>query len=204
MELRNQLQDCVDDQGKRLTFPRFELGALIAQAATEDLSAFTPSKVQRSLSRDKQVFESLTAVGSTLGFLVPYVPAILAGIKLVGQIPAVQGTVRRILGHLGDSTDWDWYRRQSTRFELHLGATASMEEVLLRLYELSRRGKPEREQLVINELLPAALAADLYGAVVEAPQPQAWTKEANVVIFLDGFEALQSASSTTATCSCKD
>lgn len=197
--LRNQLQDCADGQGKHLTFPRFNLGELIARATTEDLSAFTPEKVRCRLSAGNQVFESLTAVGSTLGFVVPYLPALLAGVKLVGQFPAVQNTVRRILGHLEDSTYWKWYRMQSTKFELRLGATASMEDVLLRLYELSRRGKPEREELVINELLPAAFAADLYGALIESPTPKAWSGTANVVIFLGGFEAVQRASSTTAT-----
>src|SRR5258708_11144069 len=51
----------------------------------------------------------------------------------------------------------------------------------------------------VNELLSAAFMADLSAALVEARPPQAWSADANVVIFLDGFEALQRASSTTAT-----
>src|SRR5258708_12942543 len=51
----------------------------------------------------------------------------------------------------------------------------------------------------VNELLSAAFMADLSAALVEARHPQAWSPTANVVIFLDGFEALQRASSTTAT-----
>jgi hypothetical protein len=80
-----------------------------------------------------------------------------------------------------------------------LGAEAEMKDVLLRLYALSRPGKPEREQL-INEVLPAAFAADLYDALVdEAHAPLAWDRSTNAVIFLDGYEALQQVSSTTAT-----
>ena len=74
-----------------------------------------------------------------------------------------------------------------------------MKDVLLRLYVLSRPGTPERERLV-NDVLPAAFAADLYDALVdETHPPQAWSRMANVVLFLDGFEVLQRASSGTAT-----
>src|SRR5258708_6841511 len=73
-----------------------------------------------------------------------------------------------------------------------------MKEVLLRLQVLSLPGTPERDMLVSN-LLPAANVADLSAALVEARLPQAWSATANVVIFLDGFEVLQRASSTTAT-----
>ncbi len=82
--LRDDLQKQADEQGRHLTFPRFNLGELIVRATTEDLSAFTPEKVRRRLSAGNQVFESLTTVGSTLGFVVPYLPALLAGVKLVG------------------------------------------------------------------------------------------------------------------------
>ena len=191
--LRDQLQHHADE-GKHLTFPRFDLGALIAQATstTEDLSSFGPQEVRRKLSTGKQVFESLSTLGSTLGHTIPYVPPLLAGLKLAGQLPAV----RDVLSLLEERTGWQWYRRQSAT--LGLGAEAGMKDVLLRLYVMSRPGKPEREQL-INEVLPAAFAADLYGALVEATPPQAWTKTANVVVFLDGFEALQHASASTAT-----
>jgi len=192
MLLRDQLQLHSDEYDEHLPFPRFDLGALIAQAATKALSEITPDNVRQSLSTDKKLFDSLLAGGSTLGFLVPFIPAVLAGVKMAGQIPAVQDTVQRILSHLEDSTDWKWYRTK-----LRLSVMMGMDDVLLHLYELSLRGRPEREELV-NEWLPAAFAADLYGALVEATIPKAWTKVANVVIFLDGFEALQSASSTTA------
>jgi hypothetical protein len=191
--LRDQLQQHADE-GKHLTFPRFDLGALIAQAlsTTEDLSSFGPHEVRRKLAAGKQVFESLSALGSSLGYTVPFVPPLLAGLKLAGQIPAV----RDVVSLLEERAGWQWYRRQGTT--LGLGAEARMKDVLLRLYVMSRPGTPEREQLV-NDVLPAAFAADLYSALVEADPPQAWTKTANVVVFLDGFEALQRAASSTAT-----
>jgi hypothetical protein len=118
---------------------------------------------------------------------------LLAGLKLAGRIPAVKD----VLSYLEESTGWQWYRRQGTT--LGLSATATLKDVLLRLYVLSRPGKPEREQL-INDVLPAAFAADLYDALVdEIHPPLVWSRTANVVVFLDGFEALQRASSTTAT-----
>src|SRR5947209_1410502 len=80
--LRDQLQQHADGRGQHLTFPRFDLGALIAQASstTEDLSAFGPQEVRRKLSTGKQVFESLKDLGSSLGYTVPFVPPLLAGL----------------------------------------------------------------------------------------------------------------------------
>jgi len=196
--LRDQLQQHADGPAglaRHLTFPRFDLGALIAQAtsSTEDLSAFGPQEVRRKLTAGKQIFESLKDLGSSLGFAVPFVPPLFAGLNLAGRIPAVKD----ILGYLEERTGWQWYRQQST--VMGLGAEASMKDVLLRLYVLSRPGKPEREQL-ISEILPAAFAADLSDALVdEAHAPLAWSRDVNVVLFLDGYEALQQASSETAT-----
>src|SRR5205814_2190941 len=132
----------------------------------------------------------LSALGSTLGYAVPVVPPLLAGLKLASQIPAVRDT----LSLLEERRGWQWYRRHGST--LGLGAEASMKDVLLRLQAMSRPGTPEREQLV-NDVLPAAFAADLYDALVDEPHPPlAWTRTANVVVFLDGFEALQRADST--------
>jgi tetratricopeptide (TPR) repeat protein len=63
---------------------------------------------------------------------------------------------------------------------------------------MSMPGKPERDFLV-NELLPAAFLADIFDVLLESNIPAAWSKTANLIFFLDGFEALQSASSETAT-----
>ncbi len=103
---------------------------------------------------------------------------------------------RDTLASLEAHTGWTWYRRHGT--VTGLGAEATMKEVLLRLQVLSLPGTPERDMLV-SKLLPAANVADLSAALVEARLPQAWSATANVVIFLDGFEVLQRASSTTAT-----
>src|SRR5260370_1422937 len=83
------------------------------------------------------------------------------------------------------------------RDELQQQADGAMKDVLHRLQVLSLPGTRERDMLV-NELLPAAFMADLSAALVEAHPPEAWSPDANVLIFLDGFEALQSASSITA------
>jgi len=74
------LQQHAEGQGQHLTFPRFDLGALIAQATstTEDISSFGPQEVRRKLSAVKQVFESLSTLGSTLGYAVPFVAPLWA------------------------------------------------------------------------------------------------------------------------------
>jgi hypothetical protein len=113
-----------------LTFPRLDLGALIAQAisSTDDLSPFEPQEVRRKLAAGKQIFEGLKDLGSSLGSAVPFVPPLLAGLNLAGRIPAVKD----ILGYLEDRTGWQWYRRQGT--VMGLGAEVGMKDVLLRLY----------------------------------------------------------------------
>ncbi len=192
--LRDQLQQHEDGQGKHLSFPRFDLGALIAQSAltTTDISSFAPSEIRRKLSTGKHAFEALTTLGNTLGYTLPLIPPLLAGLNLAGQIKPVHD----LLSYLEDATGWKWYRMHGTT--TGLGANASMKDVLLRLHVLSLPGKPEREMLV-NELLPAAFMADLFDTLLYADTPRAWSKQVNVVLFLDGFEALHHSSSTTAT-----
>ncbi len=194
MELRDQLQQQDDGQGKHLVFPRFDLGALIAQAAAtnEDVASLGPTEVRRKLTAGAQIVESLSALSSSLGFALPYVAPLLAGLKFAGQIKPLKD----LLGYLEDNTGWKWYRMHGT--ETGLGANATLKDVLLRLHVLSMPGKPEREFLV-NDLLPAAFLADLFDALLDIDPPRAWSKTANIVFFLDGFEALQRASSSTAT-----
>ncbi len=182
-----------DDQGKYLRFPRFDLDALVAQASsTADLAALEPHKIQEKLASGTQLIEYLGAFGSSLGHALPVIGPLVAGAKLALQLPVVLDT----LASLGAHTGWTWYREHGT--VTGLVADATPKDVLLRLQVLSLPGSPERDALV-NELLSAAFMADLSAALVEARHPQAWSPTANVVIFLDGFEALQRASSTTAT-----
>ncbi len=194
MELRDQLQQQEDGQGKHLVFPRFDLGALIAQAAAtnEDVASLGPTEVRRKLAAGVQIVESLSALSSSLGFAIPYVAPLLAGLKFAGQIKPLKD----LLGYLEDNTGWKWYRMHGT--ETGLGANATLKDVLLRLHILSMPGKPERD-LLVNDLLPAAFLADLFDALLDTDPPRAWSKTANIALFLDGFEALQRASSSTAT-----
>lgn len=180
VNLRDQLLQHDDEQRKHLVFPRFDLGALIAQSAlaNTDVSSFTPTEIRRKLSTGKQIFESLNA----LGYTVPFVAPLIAGLNLVGQIKPVKD----LLNYLEDNTGWKWYREERGA-ETRLGPKAAMEEVLRRLLVLSIPGRPERDRL-INELLPAAFIADLFDALLVADPPRAWTKSTNVVFFLDGFD----------------
>ena len=191
--LRDLLQKHSDEQGKHLTFPRFDLGALVALATStgDGLSSFGPTDVRRTLSKGKQVFKTLHTLGSTLGYTVPFVAPLLAGLNLAGQIPPL----RDVLRYLEESTGWKWYRTQG--MATGLGAHATMKDVLLRLHGLSMPGKPEREEL-LEHLLPAAFLADLSDALSGSDAPRAWSKTANIVLFLDGFEDLLHTARSTA------
>ncbi|MFL5626819.1 MAG: hypothetical protein ACJ788_14640 [Ktedonobacteraceae bacterium] len=194
MELRDQLQLQDDGQGNHLIFPRFDLGALIAQSASmnADISSFGPTQVCQQLTAGMTFITALSDLGSSLGYAVPYVAPLLAGLRLVGQITPLKD----VLSYLEDSTGWKWYRMHGT--ETGLGANATPKDVLLRLHLLSMLGRPERDFL-INEFLPVAFLADLFDALLDTDNPRAWSKTANLVFFLDGFEVLQHASSSTAT-----
>jgi len=189
IRVRDELQRQQDDQGHHLSFPRFDLGALVAQASS---SAEGPQNIEEKLARAPQVIDFLGALGTSLGIASVVIGPLVTGIKLGLQLPVVRNTLASLEAH----TAWTWYRQQGT--VTGLGADADFKQVLLRLHELSLLGTPERDMLV-STLLPAAFMADLSAALVEASPPQAWSPQANVVIFLDGFEALQRTSSTTAT-----
>jgi len=193
VNVRDQLQQQDDGQGKHLLFPRFDLGAAIALAAPrlEDVALLGPNQVRSQLAAGKQVFESLSALTSTLGYTVPYIAPLLAGLKLAGQIKPLHD----VLGYLENNSGWKWYRMHGTTTGLR--ANASMKDVLLRLHLLSIPGAAERQRL-IEEVLPAAFLADLLDMLVHANPARAWGSVVNVVLFLDGFEALQATSSTTA------
>ena len=95
VRLRDELQRQADDQGKHLRFPRFDLGALIAQAlsSTEDLAALEPHKIQEKLANGTQLIESLGALGSSLGLTLPVIGPLVAGLKLA---PATPGGTRQL------------------------------------------------------------------------------------------------------------
>ncbi len=194
MELRDQLQQQDDGQGSHLVFPRFDLGSLIVQSASmnEDISSLAPAQVRQRLSAGMNFMTSLSDLGSSLGLAVPYVAPLLAGLRLAGQIKPLKD----ILIYLEDSTGWKWYRTHGT--ETGLGANATLKDVLLRLHFISMPGKSERDFL-LNELLPTAFLADLFDALSDAHPPRVWSRTANLVFFLDGFEALQRTAGETAT-----
>ncbi len=194
MELRDQLQQQDDGQGEHLVFPRFDLGALIVQSTSmnADVSSLGPTQVRQQLKAGMNFITSLSDLGSSLGYAVPYVAPLLAGLRLAGQIKPMKD----MLSYLEDSTGWKWYRMHGT--ETGLSGNATLKDVLLRLHLLSMPGRSERDFL-INELLPAAFLADLFDALLDTNSPRTWSKTANLVFFLDGFEALQRATNSPAT-----
>ncbi|MGB8346437.1 MAG: hypothetical protein WCD86_16245, partial [Ktedonobacteraceae bacterium] len=184
VNLRDQLQSHADGQGHHLTFPRFDLGALIALASPsqDDPATLAPNQVRAKLTRGTQGFVALATLGSSLGLVVPSVTPLIAGLALAGQIPPL----RDILLLLEDRTGWTWYRQHGT--ETGIPAGADIKAVIRRLHWMSRPGTPERETL-LTQILPAAFVADLLDGL-HGDVPKAWSATANVVLFLDGFEAL--------------
>jgi hypothetical protein len=192
---RDQLQQHDDGYGKYLTFPRFDLGTLVAQSmpTPDNLASFGPQEVRHKVEAGLQTLESLATIGSGLGLAVPFMLPLLAGLRLAERSKPMQKALRL----LEDQRGWRWYgQRHGAR--LGLGASASIEDVLRRLASMSMPGKPERA-LLIEEVLPAAFMTDMIEALVQANPPLAWSKTTNVILFLDGFEQLQQVSSPTAT-----
>jgi hypothetical protein len=75
IELRDQLQQQDDGlgrhhdrPGRHLVFPRFDLGALIAQAVSskEDVTSLGPAQVQNSLALGVQIIKSLRALYASI------------------------------------------------------------------------------------------------------------------------------------------
>ena len=89
------------------------------------------------------------------------------------------------------------YRTPSA--DIGLSTNVGINEVLLRLHALSvssRSGKEGRDYLV-NCVLPAAFIADLHDTLDGSSNPRTWNITTNIVLFLDGFEALLESSSRT-------
>ena len=133
--LRDELQQHADGQGQHLTFPRFDLGALIAKATSspEDTRGPGTAHNPRETRQRHQLIESLGALSSSLGDTLPVVGPLVAGLKLALQLPVVRDTLASLEAHTG----WTWYRQQGT--VTGLGAQATMKDVLLRLYVLRAR-----------------------------------------------------------------
>lgn len=167
---------------------------MIAQAmpTPDNLASFDPQEVRHKLEAGLQSIESLVNLGSELGLTVPFMLPVLAGIRLARQSRPVQKALR----YFEDKSGWRWYRMNGAK--LGLGASTNLEDVLRRLASMSMPGRPERA-LLIEEVLPAALMADIIEAIVTPDFPLSWGKATNVVLFLDGFEQLQQVSRATAT-----
>ena len=191
--LRNLLQQQRDGQEKYLTFPRFDLGASIILAAPTDGNPplLNPEEVQSNLTAGLDLVGSLTDMGGAVADIADIIPApldglakiiraLLAGLRLTAQIPAVHELMQRIESGPG----WRWY--QTNANDPGLRANAGIRNVLLRLQFLSTPGNPGRDYL-IKDVLPAALLADLRVAMDSG---RVWSKTCNVVLFLDGFDAL--------------
>ena len=183
--LRNQLQQHDDGQGRMLTFPRFDLGAAFALSVPTDgnLPLLSESEVQHNLSA-KLLYTSLGEMGNALGNLIPIIPPLLVGLKWAGQIPSI----RELLNRLEKGPGWKWYRVHSSA--LGVPPNTSISDVLLRLYSLSMPGKPGKEgrEYLVGHLLPAAFLADILDALSDPAR--VWSRTTNVVMFLDGFDAL--------------
>ena len=191
--LRNLLQQQRDRQEKYLTFPRFDLGTSILLAAPTDGNPLllNPQEVQSNLTAGLNLVGSLTDIGGAVAHIADIVPApldgiakviraLLAGLQLTAQIPAVQELMQRIESGPG----WHWY--QANTNDPGLRANAGIRNVLLRLQILGTPGNPGRGYL-IKDVLPAALLADLRAAM---DSDRVWSKTSNVVLFLDGFDIL--------------
>jgi hypothetical protein len=186
--LRNQLQQHADGQGRHLSFPRFDLGATIASATPPDgnLPPLSQKEMQQRLAASLPLFGALGEMGSALSGLGGYfalVAPLVLGLQWIERVPALQ----ELLHRLERGPGWRWYQVQS--LELGLPPNASIKEVLLRLYDLSVPGTPGRV-LLVEQVLPVAFLADVLDALDGPEAPRAWSKTVNVVLLLDGFDAL--------------
>jgi len=168
--LRNQLQ--WNSEGK-LTFPRFDLGALIASAASVN-TLDDPNKIDIDAKIDSAL-PLLDNVSTALGVLIPPMASIMAMLKLGMQIPKVHNFLER----LGRKEAFAWYRGNS---DDRIIENSDEIDVLLRLQALSMLDNPQRT-MVVEDLLPRAFMADLCEYMQNS--------DVNAVVFLDSFEVLQ-------------
>ncbi len=195
VSLRNQLQGHGDGFGHNLTFPRFDLGAAIA-LASPTIDRLPPSntrELDHMLTEAYPLFNTLHKPGSMLESVVPYVPSLLSALKWTAESKALNAILLRLEKA---STAWEWYRDHTTDGVLR--SAEGIPDVLLRLQVLSMPDRPEHAYLV-EEVLSAALIADLFDALVTPKNPLSWDKATNVVILLDSFEVLQAQAGDRAT-----
>ncbi len=183
--LRNQLQSHPDGTSRNLIFPRFDLGAAIALAAplTETLPPTNLHELEICLSESVPAFTALHRLKTPLESVVPSIPYLLEAVIWPADLKPLQAILQR----LDKEPGWRWYRDCAS--DAGLRSARTLQDVLLRLQVLSALDGPEREYF-IEEILSAALIADLMDGLVTRAHQYCWDRTTNAVIFFDGFEAL--------------
>ncbi len=197
IELRDQLHGHQDEQGKRLIFPRFDLGASIAIKAPLGSQLPRPDRdaVRQSLKQALPVFRSLNEMGNALGNIFPYIPPLLVGAKWAEQLAWKIQPLQELLVLLEYSSDWRWYCTQDAN--IGLGTKVEIRDLLLRLLALSTSSRPGKEgrDYFVNHVLPAALPSrNILDSFDGSHRPRKWNSSTNIVLFLDGFEVLLESS----------
>jgi len=198
VELRNQLYQRKDEQGKHLTFPRFDLGAALALApameqARSQLST-DEDEIEQKLRQESKLIKAFDEWGGTVENVVQVIPVLQAFAPVIRLLLTAvkQGLRIRLLDELIERLEvgpnWKWYQSY-----VDVPPNARITDVLQRLYDLSILREPgERGKYYLEEqVLPAALVEDLRDALDGPQAPRAWNKEVNVVFFLETIEALQ-------------
>jgi tetratricopeptide (TPR) repeat protein len=193
IELRDQLQNHADDQGRHLTFPRFDLGASFAQAFSLEgsLPDLRRDDVRTSLHAASAAFRELGEMGQALGNIVPLIPPLLVVLKWARQATQRLPGFEELLTQLEQRPAWRWYTTHEADIGLDTGPTR-VEDVLARLHALSisTRAHKEGRRHLVNIVLPAAFLADLLTAPDGSAQSQTWQASTPLILFLDGFEEL--------------
>ncbi|HEY1354506.1 MAG TPA: hypothetical protein VGF67_33255 [Ktedonobacteraceae bacterium] len=193
IELRDQFHNHTDEQGRRLTFPRFDLGASIARAFPlgSSLPDLRRDDVRTSLHTASAAFRELGEMGQAPGNIVPFLPPLLVALRWARQATQKIPGLQELLTQFEQRPTWRWY----TTGEADIGLDpdpARVADVLARLHALSISSRAHREgrRHLVNTVLPAAFLADLLAALDGSPQPQTWQASTPLILFLDGFEEL--------------
>jgi tetratricopeptide (TPR) repeat protein len=198
--LRDRLQSHADEQGRHLTFPRFDLGAAIANESPlgSHLPALGHDEVRRGLQAARSAFQSINQMGNALGNAYPVIPPLLVALQWAGQVARKIPGLHEVLLQLAHDSAWQWYCTNDAG--IGVGASVGISGVLMRLHALSISSRPNKEgrEYLVNHVLPAALVTDLLDGLDGSNSPRTWNAAANIVLFLDGFDALLESSYTTA------
>jgi ABC-type branched-subunit amino acid transport system substrate-binding protein len=170
VRLRDQLQQHRDEQNRHLIFPRFDIGAAFALASSVRTEQSIPEadEIAKYVREGLSIFGQVGEIRTTLNNLRRIPPLW----HLIGEHEAM---LNDVLQHLDHILAWDWYKKA---FQLRNNATNM--DVFQRIYELSREDSHDKEDFVFS-ILSSAFLEDLCWSV----------REKHVVLFLDGFEALQ-------------